>query len=192
MDRRFKLPALSSLALLVSALSFSPSLATADILYTVTGSLGDVLTFQLPSLTPTPLACTAHPPDCFAQEPVTVDVNGTNTTGLEIDFPGLSEGGGLTIDKFPGFSTEYVNLVGPLLFTGTLTNPVLLLGTFSFIPDNCCGALFQDPSFRVTVTSVSSSVPEPSPAALTGIVCLFLVVSRKVSSKWSRGAAKSS
>jgi hypothetical protein len=69
--------------------------AAGSIDYTLTGSAGDIITFQLSSLNPVPSPCTAHPPDCFAVYNMTVTFIGSPISGLEIDFAGPSEFGGL-------------------------------------------------------------------------------------------------
>lgn len=126
--------------------------------YNLVGSAGDVITFQLPSQMPPSHGCFAHPPDCFGVSPVTVTFNGNPISGLEIEFFGSSEYGGLGIEM-GNLSPEYVNTRqsffqnGPLLFSGGINNPTLLTGTFSTLStDLCCGALYTDPTWVLTVT----------------------------------------
>jgi len=154
------------LALAVAGLFLIPGVAYSTSLeYTMIGSYGDKIAFQISSQTRTPLPCTAHPPDCFAQWPVTVDFNGSPIAGLEIDFAGPSEYGGLTIDQ-QFHTAEYVNTFGPVLFSGTLASPDLLTGTFSLTTDTCCGAIYTDPTWTLTVTQTTTPAPEPSTLVL--------------------------
>ena len=131
--------------------------------YVMVGSSGDVVTFQLPSLTPTVVTpCFTHPPDCFAIPNETVYFNGVPISGLELAFYGPSEFGGLTIDAMP-YPPEYVNTSGPVLFTGSLSNPTMMLGVFGLTTDLCCGALYTDPTWVLTVTKYKE--PRLSPQA---------------------------
>jgi hypothetical protein len=122
--------------------------------YNLAGSAGDVVTFDLPSSTPVGASCFAHPPDCFGVSPVTATINGSVYSGLEVEFFGSSEFGGIGLEQGDE-NPEWIHTFGPLLFSGSTTSPTLLLGSFNVTTDTCCGALLTDPTWVVTVSSTS-------------------------------------
>lgn len=162
------------------ALLLLPAIAAAGpVDYSMVGSQGDIVTFQLPSLNPTASPCGFHTVQTFCVEGITVTFNGTPVAGLEVGFATDAAGGGLFIDAVP-YPPEYVNAgsgcvdCGDQLFTGSLTNPTMLLGDFTLFTDDCCGAIYADPSWMLTVTQAATT-PEPSSFALlttglTGVI----------------------
>jgi hypothetical protein len=133
--------------------------AKADVLYTFTG-LGTTATFSLPN-NPTPSLVGS---DFFQINNLVVTVAGLGTFTGNVDFFDTAAGGGA------GSGVDVLH--GPQLFSGTLTDPVMLTGMFplsgTVTPDS-------DGDINVTGTLVAtpaaSAVPEPSSAFLffTGI-----------------------
>jgi hypothetical protein len=105
----------------------------ADINYTLTGSLGDVITFSLPqnptALSPSPPAATCFlDDDCFSVWPVPVTLDGTLYSTATVSFYTPGDLGGITILAGGLGSAVLVNNDGPgdeQLFSGTVTNPTL-------------------------------------------------------------------
>jgi hypothetical protein len=142
----------ASVLLIVAAYLSMPVAAAvgSSLDYKLVGSSGDTIIFRIPSAS-TFQSCLAHPPDCSAFSPVDVIFNGKTISGLEIEFFGSSEFGGLGIEM-GNESPEYINTAGPLLFSGDTQNLILQTGTFNLRTDTCCGALFTDPTWVLTVT----------------------------------------
>ena len=136
------LPLTSSLVLL--GLSAGP--ARADVLYSFT-ALGTTATFSLPN-NPTPSSTGA---DFFQYNNLVVTIAGQGTFTGNVDFFDASGGGGA------GSGANVLH--GPVLFSGSLTDPMMLTGTFvlngSVMPD-------ADGAVPVSGTLVATSAPTPA------------------------------
>jgi len=140
-------------------LGLSAGPARADVLYSFT-ALGTTATFSLPN-NPTPSSTGA---DFFQYNNLVVTIAGQGTFTGNVDFFDASGGGGA------GSGANVLH--GPVLFSGSITDPMMLTGTFvlggSVTPD-------ADGSVPVSGTLVATpsapAVPEPSSGLLlfTGI-----------------------
>jgi hypothetical protein len=154
-----RLPGFALAILFFSAPMFSASSGSLN--YKLVGSSGDVITFQIPSATPTAQPCLAHPPECFGVSSVTVNIDGKSIPGLEIEFFASGEFGGIGIEM-GNESPEYVNTGGPLLFSGSLQSPTLTTGSFPLSTDTCCGAVYTDATWTLTVSNSGCQVEVPN------------------------------
>ena len=139
-------------------------------LFVVSGP-GTTVTFLLPA-SPTPtgtdLACPAALPPEFCISGVTTTVNGVTQTGDTLEFFDISQEGGLAL--LPGGNFPYlVSLVGAQLYTGPVTAPTFLEG--SFAQTN----LIDNTDFTVTITTI----PEPGSLVLLASGGLGIAVLRR-------------
>ena len=149
------LPLTSSLLLI--GLGAAP--ARADVLYTFTG-LGTTATFSLPD-NPTPSSIGT---DFFQFDNLVVTISGEGTFTGNVDFFDASGSGGA------GSGVDVLH--GPVLFSGSLSNPTMLTGSFPL-----SGSVTPDPDGPVPVsgtlvaTESVSPIPEPASGLLffTGI-----------------------
>lgn len=134
--------------------------ARADVMYSF-GAFGSTATFSLPN-NPTP---SSPGSDYFQINNVLINISGIGTVVENIDFfdsAGMGGAGDTTGDA----------LHGPVLFSGSLTDPTMLTGMFAL-----SGSVTPDPDGPVQVsgtldaTAVTPPVPEPSSGLLffTGI-----------------------
>jgi hypothetical protein len=147
--------------------------AFADIDYTLTGSLGDVITFSLPE-NPTALSPSPPAPDCFLSHdcfsvfPVSIVVNGTPDTSATVSFYTPANLGGLTILQGGAGSTVLVNNNGPgnlQLFTGTLENPTLeTFSNLQLLQESAFGPQYNE-AFLLNGTN-GTVTPEPGSYAV--------------------------
>ena len=117
------------------------------------GATGNVYTFTLPA-SPTPTGVGSND---FWITDVPVSTNGNAYVNESVYFIQLATGG-LGIQIPGGFFFDE----GPQLFTGTLSNPTFVPGTYTVNADNAP----QNPADNGTVAI--SPVPEPSTLALIG------------------------
>lgn len=151
---------LSMLTALVALAGAAPS-AFADTINYSFSAFGETATFSLPS-NPTPSVIGS---DYFQINNVTVNVSGFGTITGNLDFFDTAGGGGA------GTGSNILN--GPQLFSGSLSTPTLLTGTFAL-----SGTVTPDSDGPVSISgtldatsSVTPPVPEPSSIVLllTGI-----------------------
>jgi hypothetical protein len=139
-------------------LSLGAAPARADVLYSFT-AFGTTATFSLPD-NPTPSSVGTN---FFQYDNLVVTIPGQGTFTGDVDFFDASGGGGA------GSGANVLH--GPVLFSGSLSDPMMLTGTFVL-----SGTVTPDPDGPVPVsgTLVASSVPavpEPSSGLLffTGV-----------------------
>lgn len=105
----------------------------------------------------------------FTLQNIPATYNGTGVTFAQLTFflGGQSSGG------FSASGTA-LNLEGPQLFSGTLTNPIFNLGTFTLDDGN-----FMHPTYTLLISN--SDVPEPATWAmmLLGFVAVGLSYGRR-------------
>ena len=144
----YRLLPLTSPILLVS-LAAAP--ARADVLYSFT-AFGTTATFSLPN-NPTPSAVGA---DFFQIDNLMVTITGTGTFTGNVDFFDASGGGGA------GSGVDVLH--GPVLFSGSLSDPMMLTGSFPL-----SGTVTPDPDGPVdvsgTLVATASVPPIPEPAS---------------------------
>jgi hypothetical protein len=128
-------------------------------LFTIIGG-GNTVSFTLPG-SPTPTgtdaACPANLPPEFCISGVTATVNGVTETGDVVEFFDISQLGGLALLSGGAFP-PLVDTIGAQLYSGPVTSPTFLLGTFDQTSFLDGGA--------ITVTI--SQVPEPVSLVLLG------------------------
>ncbi len=143
--------------LLLIGLGATP--ARADILYSFT-AFGTTATFSLPD-NPTPSSVGA---DFFQYNNLVVTIPGQGTFTGDVDFFDTSGGGGA------GSGANVLH--GPVLFSGPLTDPTMLTGTFvlsGMVTPDADGAI--PVSGTLVATESTPAVPEPSSGVLffTGV-----------------------
>jgi hypothetical protein len=135
--------------------------------FTVTdGATGDVFSFTLPA-SPTPTGTGSNE---FWLTNVPVSINGATPINESVFFLQLATGG-LGIQTPGGFFFDE----GPQLFTGSLSNPTFLPGTYTVFDDSAPQTAAHTGSVVIT------EVPEPSTLALigTGVLGIAGTVRRK-------------
>ncbi|HEX9198414.1 MAG TPA: PEP-CTERM sorting domain-containing protein [Acidobacteriaceae bacterium] len=171
------------LSVLVVSFALNATVARADTI--------DLFTFLSPQITgpltasisasPTPSSTVAG--TSFTLSSVSATFEGQTLTGPVTFFTAGGAGGGGTI-----FS-------GPLLFSGPVTSPTFLLGTFTLsgLADLGNGGL-QTVTGSLTISQLPGAVPEPSPLALTltgaGILAAMLFLHRRHSFSLPQTGAK--
>ena|SRR5438067_1557711 len=168
------------------SVGLSQTARAADLdLFTIT-SEGSVVTFTLPA-SPTPTgtdaACPADLPPEFCISGVTATVNGVTETGDVLEFFDISQLGGLALLS-GGVFPPSVDTVGAQLYSGPVTAPTFLLGTFAQT------SFLDGADVTVTISQVpepSSLVPEPSSLVLlgSGLVGLAGMACRRLGFGWS-------
>jgi hypothetical protein len=130
--------------------------ARADVFYTFTG-LGSTATFSLPN-NPTPSSVGA---DFFQFDNLAVTITGQGTFTGNVDFFDASAGGGA------GSGVDVLH--GPVLFSGTLSDPTMLTGSFplsgTVTPDS-------DGPIDISGTLVATGTPSPIPEPSSGLLFL--------------------
>jgi hypothetical protein len=156
-------------------ISLGTAPARADVFYTFTG-LGSTATFSLPN-NPTPSAVGA---DFFQFDNLTVTIADQGTFTGNVDFFDAAGGGGA------GSGVDVLH--GPVLFSGTLSDPTMLTGSFplsgSVTPDSD-GPISISGTLVATSTPTTPAVPEPSSGLLfltgVGTIAGALELRRRVS-----------
>ena len=173
-----RLASLSPCALVATL--FFASCAHADTLFSYTGSsptgITDTLTFQAPT-TPTPVVLSAS---SFLLPSVSGTFDQyTFTPGVEF---------GTSSDRVNGDGNNVVQpiliLNGPQLWTGPVTDPTFVDGSYAFTGNFLIHELLTTPDLSYTSTgtlTVSTVTPEPSSFALlgTGLLGVAGVVKRR-------------
>ena len=134
--------------------------ARADVFYSFT-ALGSTATFRLPN-NPSPSSVGA---DFFQLDNLVVTIPGEGTFTGDVDFFDAAGGGGA------GSGANVLH--GPVLFSGSLSDPTMLTGTFplsgSVTPD-------LDGPIDISGTLVATNTPVPEPASgllfFTGIATI--------------------
>jgi hypothetical protein len=124
-----------------------------------------------PTPTGTDAACPSNFPPEFCISGVTTTVNGVTETGATLEFFDISQGGGMSL--LPGGNfPPLVDTIGAQLYTGPVTSPTFLLGTF---PQT---SLVDKTDFTITITTI----PEPGSLVLvaSGALSLAAVLRRRL------------
>jgi hypothetical protein len=136
--------------------------ARADVIYSFAG-LGATATFSLPN-NPTPSSVGA---DFFQIDNLVVTIQGLGTFTGNVDFFDAAAGGGA------GSGVDVLH--GPVLFSGSLSNPTMLTGMFplsgTVTPDSDGPIAISGTLNATSSTTGTPPVPEPSSGILflTGI-----------------------
>jgi len=165
------------------ALGAAVAPAYADsIQYSLKDSSGDVITFTLPQ-SPTPVATSA---DWFAAAAL-VTIDGISSME-DITFYDSSFLGGFSIASTP-FTDQILDQAGPVLFSGSTTNPKLLpetnvsLTCTAIAPAPACSGNEFSAAFTLVKAADIKSTPEPSSLALMlaglGLVGLMVGANRR-------------
>jgi hypothetical protein len=180
--------ALSSARLFLGIALLAVSAAATDINYWVTGSFPATVpstsvtlpgaAYTLSFAVPSPVAAlpSMNPGAFLVSIPGAELVFGGSTVTLSsvsLEFFDASGGGGLVLDASHSIDFVTFAYVSPQLFSGSLTNPVLLSGVFdvdetdfwSYIQLN---GQFYDPLGDTTITAAAAEIPEPASALLVG------------------------
>jgi hypothetical protein len=129
---------------------------------------GNTFNWQLPS-SPTPPAGLITSGMGFGLFPVSVFENGGPAMPGEMDFFLASQGGGLVF--FTNSATDVFDLTGPQVFSGSENSPTFLTPFSSPFSDAVNGG-----TGVLTISPVSTSVPEPSALLLLLIALGFTLV----------------
>jgi hypothetical protein len=147
-----------------------PAAARADTMDGFTITYGsNVATFSLPASpipTGTNAECLSDFPPEFCISDVTVTVNGVAETGNTVEFFDISQLGGLAVTA-DGESVPFIDTVGLQLYSGDVSAPTFLVGTFD-----------QTNIFDGSDVTVAIS-PEPSSLVLFGSGALGLVAAMR-------------
>jgi hypothetical protein len=163
------------------------SVAHADV-FTLTSG-GTTISFTLPG---TPTVSGSEPDNGgFYLNSVAVDVNGT-TSNKELAFylAGAGTFGGLSIEDanqgadFDDGTGLLIDQSGSQLFSGTITSPTFLLGSFALtnlVPNSFSPAFTGNFSVSITSSAPPAITPEPSSVALltTGLVGVAGMLKRR-------------
>ena len=143
-----------------------PPAARADNMAGFTITYGsNVATFTLPASpipTGTNSECLSNFPPEFCISDVTVVVNGVAETGNTLEFFDASQGGGLAVTP-EGTDVPFIDTVGAQLYSGDVSTPTFLVGTFDQ------SSIFDGSDITVAIS------PEPSSLVLFGSGTLGLV-----------------
>ena len=170
---------------LIIALMFAGACRASTISYTVTGTYptgvptssltAPGVAFEFDFLIPLPATPTAGNASEFTMSvPVSLTMSGSTlacgTPG--VDFFAASVGGGLAIVCSLGSDNMAVDLTGPQLFTGGVSNPTLSAGTFAIPTSGATGISLNSngsPTFTLLTSqaTVTATLPEPGAFWLT-------------------------
>ena len=164
--------AILSAFVLTALTAATPALADTLVSFTIDVPGGTVYTFSLPST----FTATPYGNDSFVVSGVAITITGYGTqTGNTFFDNTVGFGvGGLSIYGLTPYTLD-LDYEGPVLFTGSLTDPTFKTGTFTL--ENA--SFPENPADDATVTILT---PEPGTLALfgMGLLCLAEALRRKL------------